>query len=98
MYACAILQKVEFFEDGTFNVANDYSGIYQDADFGGFGTSISSGEFELLSDDQIEIGYDEGSITVWSYTFLEDALTLSSPAPDEFGGGLIPCYFVKSGE
>ena len=96
MSVCGNFQNVEFFEDGTFTITNDYSGVYKAFDFGGFGGSSSSGKYTILSENQIEIKYSEDNVTVWEYVFSGDELTMSSPAPSEFGDGFIPCYFSKS--
>jgi len=96
---CGNFQNVEFIQDGTFIVTNDYSGIYKAFDFGQTEAASSQkeyGEYNILNGNQIEIKWSADNVTTWEYVFSGDALTLSSPAPDEFGGGFIPCYFSKS--
>jgi hypothetical protein len=95
---CGNFQNVEFFQDGTFIVTNDYSGIYKAFDFGGLGSSSQeyNGEYKILNENQIEIKYSDDNVTVWEYVFSGDALTMSSPVSTELGGGFIPCYFSKS--
>jgi hypothetical protein len=95
MAVCGNFQTVEFFADGTFTVTNDYSGVYKEFD-PGFGASTASGRYDVLGEKQIEIKYSSDNVTEWEYVFSGDALTMSSPAPDEFGGGLIACYFSES--
>ncbi len=95
MAVCGNFQNVEFFEDGTFTVTNDYSGVYKDWDFG-LGASTASGKYTVLDEKRIEIKYAEDNVTDWEYTFSGNALTMSSPAPADFGEGLISCYFSKS--
>jgi hypothetical protein len=95
MAVCGNFQNVEFFEDGTFTETDDYSGVYKDWDFG-LGASTTSGKYTVLDEKRIEIKYAEDNVTEWEYVFSGNALTMSSPAPADFGGGLIPCYFSKS--
>ncbi len=95
MTVCGNFQNVEFFADGTFTVTNDYSGVYKNFD-PGFGPSTTSGKYKVLGEKQIEIEYDSDNVTKWEYIFSGDALTMSSPAPAELGGGMIDCYFSKS--
>lgn len=95
---CGNFQNVEFFENGTFTETSDFSGIYEVFGFGDTAmTSSISGEYKILDGKRIEIKYSEDNITIWQYVFSgEDALTMSSPEPDDWGDGFIPCYFSRS--
>ncbi len=95
MTICGNFQNVEFLEDGTFAVTNDYSGVYKKFD-PGFGASTASGKYKVLDEKRIEIEYASDNVTEWEYTFSGNELTMSSPVPDELGGGMATCHFSKS--
>jgi hypothetical protein len=90
---CGNIQHVEFFEDGTFIETSDNSGIY---DFLPPMDQKVQGTFTILSENEVEIKYSDENATIWTYILSGNSLTMSSPLPDELGGGFVPCYFSKS--
>jgi hypothetical protein len=99
MGLCGNYQTIEFFDDGTFVLINDYSGIY---DLFGFRDTAFDpnldGTYKILDDKQIELFFKiDGQVEIWNYKFAGDELTMSFD-PEDFEGGYIPCYFTRSDE
>jgi hypothetical protein len=99
MGICGNYQKIEFLENGTFILTNDFSGVYEPFDPGNpFPSSRSlEGTYTILNKDQIELVFKiDGISETWNYVFADDELTMSFSAPSDFGGGYIPCYFTEA--
>lgn len=97
MGLCGNYQNIEFLDNGTFILTNDFSGVYDLFNFGDTNKRSLDGVYEILNKNQVKLVFniDDQSET-WDYVFTSDELIMSFPAPKDLGGGYIPCYFTKA--